>query len=200
MAVDISTPINWQTVENALYDWVSEVTGINVQWADQADPQASLPYALLSITGPTEIGTGDEKRVTELTDSAGQGLDRYTQEHRGQREILVEIQVNTGPPDNENPLCHSRHLAGRLQASLNIEAFWRPLDEAGLGVISYNPLTDASINVADFYLDRKVLEVRFTLASSVIEDIEIISKAEVTGTLENGFSRNVGPIDVDSTS
>jgi hypothetical protein len=201
MAIDIQTPINWQTVENAIYDWVTQVTGVNAQWADQADPQTDLPFCLLSISGPIELGTGDEKRVTEKRGSTGLPTDTYEIEHRGQREITVEVQVNTGPPDNENPLCYSRALVTRLQSSLNLEEFWRPLDAAGLGVIGYNPPINASLNVADMYIDRRVLEFRFTLASSVIGDIQIIEKATIDGELTraDGSVMDVGPIDVDAT-
>jgi len=200
MAIDIQDPISWQTVEDAIYDWVTRVTEVNAQWADQADPQTDLPFCLLSIDGPTEIGSGDEKRVAEKLGSTGLPTGLYEMEHRGQREITVEVQINAGPPNNEDPSCYSRALGTRLQSSLNMEAFWRPLDNAGLAYIAYNPLLDASLNVADLYVDRKILEVRFTLASSVTEDIEIIERATINGELNrpDGSVMDVGPIDVDA--
>jgi len=202
MAIDLDTPISWQTVEDALYDWVHNVLGINVQWANQAEPQSEYPFVLLSIEGPTEIGTGDEKRISEKLDDVGAGLDLFEYEHRGQREITFEAQINVGPPQNQDPRCHGKALASKLLASLNLQEYWIPLDTAGLSVIAPLPITDASLTVADMFIDRRVFEVRFGLASSVTEDIEIIQKAEVTGTVSGTFDGNpltVGPIDIDST-
>lgn len=196
------TPIPWRTVENALSDWVHDVAGIEATWENQSAPQPAYPYAALNIlTGPTELGTGDEKRLSEKTKPDGSGLDLWELETRGQREITFTCQINVGPKGSNNPDCHARALATRLLASLDLEEFWRPLDTAGISVIQPLPITDLSLVVANDFIDRKVLEVRFGLASSVVEDIEIVEKAVVEGevTKPDNSTLTVGPITIDST-
>lgn len=196
MAFDISQPIAWQTVEDALATWVITVLGIEVAWANQAEPQPPYPFAMLNIAGPGVIGVGDEMRTREKS-----APDTWESEARGQREITVSVQIDVGPLEGNNPLAHARHLATQLVASLSLETFWRPLDAAGLSVIGPLPVTDLSLVVANRFTDRKLLEIRMGLASSVTEDIDVIEKTTIDGTVSkvDGNTLTVGPLDIDST-
>lgn len=203
MVVRADNPIPWQVVEDALHAWITAALGIEVSWLNQAEPQPPYPFVSVNITGPTQIGTGDELRTNELTDSAGAPNDTWEHEARGQREIIVAIQIDVGPPENSAPGAHARHLATKVQSSLSLEAFLGPLDIAGLAFIGFvGPIQDTSLTVANVYTDRKLLEVRFGLASSVAEDIDVIEATTVTGTVDgrvDGGTFTVGPLDIDST-
>ena len=198
MAFDVSQPIPWETVEDAIADWVVSVLGIEITWENQAEPQAAYPFATLNITGPGEIGTGDEQRTQETeTDS-----DEWQNEVRGQREILISVQIDVGPPDNNSPRNHGRHMATQLLASLELATFAGPLDAAGVAPFGSNPIQDLSLPIANLYTDRKLLEVRAYLASSVVEDIDVIEATTVTGEVSgrvDGGTFTVGPLDIDST-
>jgi hypothetical protein len=198
MAFDVSQPIPWQTVEDAIIDWVTTVTKLETQWLNQAEPQPAYPFAAVNIIGPSEIGTGDEIRTQEKDP----GSDKWENESRGQREITVSVQIDVGPPDSKSGKAHARHFATRLLASLSLETIWRRLEAAGLSVVAPAPIQDLSLTIANLYTDRKVLEVRFYLASSVVEDIDVIERTTVSGEVERrvaGGTFDVGPIDIDST-
>ena len=202
MSVNISSPIPWRTVEDALHAWVTAVLAIDIAWQNQAEPQPAYPFAELNITGPMMIGMGDEKRVSEKTDAAGAGTDEWQSESRGQREIIVAVQLSVGGQAGKNPSAHARHLATQLIASLGLDSFSDDLSAAGLAFIDQvAPIVDTSFVVGSDYTDRKLLELRFGLASSVSEDIDVIEEVEVTGTVTNvdGSTLTVGPIDIDST-
>lgn len=203
MAVRADNPIPWRTVEDALAAWVATALGIETTWQNQAEPQPAYPFAALNITGPSQIGTGDESITNQKTDGAGAPIDEYEHEARGQREIIVSIQIDVGPPDSSEPRAHGRHLATKLLASLQLQSFHEPLGVAGLSEIGpVGPIQDTSLTIANLFTDRKLLEMRFGLASSVAEDIDIIEQTTVTGTvsgLVDGGTFTVGPLDIDST-
>lgn len=203
MAVRIDNPIPWTTVEDALATWVASALGIETTWQNQAEPQPAYPFASLNVTGPAQIGTGDEAITNQKTDGFGTPIDDYEHEARGQREIIVAIQIDVGPPDSSEPRAHARHLATKLLSSLQLQAFHEPLGTAGLSEIGpVGPIQDTSLTVANLFTDRKLLEIRFGLASSVAEDIDVIERAEVTGTISglvDGGTFTVGPLDIDST-
>jgi hypothetical protein len=203
VAVRAENPIAWRTVEDAIAAWVATALAIETMWQNQAEPQPAYPFATLNITGPSQIGTGDEWITNQKLDGSGTPIDEYEHEARGQREIIVSIQIDVGPPGSSEPRAHGRHLADKLLSSLQLQAFSGPLGAAGLSEIGpVGPIQDTSLTVGNLFTDRKLLEMRFGLASSVAEDIEIVERVEVTGTvsgLVDGGTFAVGPLDIDST-
>lgn len=201
MTLDIEQPIPWETVEAAVADWVATVLDIEIQWADQADPQAQRPFAMISITGPVPIGLADTKTAQEKVNASGQPIDEWEQKSVGQREITISVQVEVDRESSQNPRAHARALATRLQASLTIDSITEPLELAGLAYREVSAVQDFSIVVGAEFVNRSLIEYRAGLASSVVEDIsvieEITGEGTVTGRVDGG-SFTV-PIDVDST-
>ena len=200
MALDIQDPIQWNAIEDAISDWVTAVLGIETHWADQNAPQPKRPFALLSIAGPMEIGTGDEKRIEETADSAPEPNDLWQQKTVGQREITTTIQIEVDKVASQDPGRHARALANRLFASLTIDSLTAGLEAVGLAYRSRNPILDFSIRIGNEIVNRSVFEYRTGLASCVVEDIEVVEgiTGEGTVTKADGSTTTV-PIAVDST-
>ena len=200
MAIDIDEPIPWGTVEDAISDWVTAVVGLTTHWADQAAPQPARPFVLLSIEGPVEIGTGDEKRTVEILDGAGAGTDDWQEQTIGQREITITVQVEVDKASSQSPAVHARAQATRLFSSLTIDTLTAGLEAAGLAYRARNPILDLSISIADEFVGRAAFDYRAGLASCVVEDIDVIER--VTGEGEasrpDGTTRTV-TIDIAST-
>lgn len=200
MTLDIAQPILWEDVETAIVDWVNEITGLVVHWADQAEPQPDRPFALLSITGPIALGLSDEKRIEETSP----GSDEYQERSIGQKEITIEIQIEVDEESSQDPRAHARALATRLQSSLTINSVTDKLEDVGLAYREAGPITDVSIPIADKFVNRSVFEYRAGLASTIIETgdgITIIEKAQGTGTVSEKVAGGdfTVPIDVDAS-
>lgn len=200
MAVDLDQPIPWGAVEDAISDWVTAVTSMATHWADQAAPQPARPFVLMSIEGPIEIGVGDEKQTVEKLDSGGAGTDDWTERTIGQREITITIQVEADKASSQDPRRHARAQANRLFSSLTIDSLTLGLEGAGLAYRARNPIQDFSISIADEFVNRSAFDFRAGLASSVVEDIDVIERVTGTGTGNTaGGDTIVVPIDIDST-
>lgn len=198
--LDLDQPIAWGTVEDAISDWVTAVTGLATHWMDQAAPQPARPFALLSIAGPIEIGVGDEQRVEETDDSQPEPNDLWQQKTRGEREITITIQVEADAESSQDPRRHARAQATRLFSSLTIDSITAVLEAAGLAYRARNPIQNFSISIANEFVNRSAFEFVAGLASCVVEDIEVIEAFTGEGTVTgiDGSTTTV-PISVDST-
>ncbi len=176
-------PIDWEVVENALLRWFTDSTDLPcVIWADQKAPQPLYPYGVIKIiAGPTKIGGVDETRQEALADPLP-AIPALPVEllKEGPREITLSCQINVGPPDDQNPGDHSRSRMSAAQAALGLPSFTQPLREAGLAVIQELPISDFSIQIADLWVSRSQMDVRFGLTSSVREESAIIETVEIT--------------------
>jgi hypothetical protein len=202
MAIEFENPIPWETIEAAITDWIARVLDLETVWANQAEPQAPRPFAMVSITGPVVIGLADEKRMQEKVNSSGDPINEWAQKTVGQREITIGIQIEVDRSASQDPRRHARALATRLQSSLMIDDITRDLELAGLAYREPMPVQDVSIVIGAEFVNRALFEFRAGLASTVTEDIYPIEKAELEGTIEGGadggsFTRE---IEVDSTT
>ena len=176
-------PIDWEDVENALLRWFTDSTDLPcVIWGNQDAPQPLYPYGVIMIiAGPTKIGGVDETRQEALADPLP-AIPALPIEllKEGPREITLSCQINVGPPDDQNPGDHSRSRMSAAQAALGLPSFIQPLREAGLAVIQELPIGDFSIQIADLWISRSQMDVRFGLISSVREKSAIIETVEIT--------------------
>ena len=200
MALDLDQPIAWGTVEDAISDWVTEVTSLATHWMDQPAPQPARPFVLLSIAGPVELGVGDEKRTEETKDAQGAPNDLWVEKTRGEREITITVQVEVDKQSSQDPRRHARAQATRLFSSLTIDSITKILEDAGLAYRARNPIQNFSISIANEFVNRSAFEFRAGLASCVVEDIDVIEEVTGTGTVTgvDGGITTV-PFGVDST-
>ncbi len=186
--------IIWRDVEDAISAWVNSALGIETQWADQAEPQPAYPFAMLRTDSQQQYGADAERKVVDNGDNTF-NLDAVTHD-----EIMVSIQIDVGPPNATDPDASAKQLASRLLASLGLDTFSAPLNVAGLAFIAQAaPILDASIPLGGSYTDRKVLDLRFGLASRVTETVGVIEQAEISGvaSMPDGATVTIGPITTD---
>lgn len=181
----LQQPIDWKTVENALLNWFDESTDlVCVIWGDQDAPQPKYPYGVLSIiAGPTKIGAADELRqrvLAPLPNGPAAPLLPIEIQAVGPREMTVSCQVNVGPPDDQEPGQHSRSQMAAAQSALSLPSFSDKLKAAGLAVIEELPIGEFNVQIADLWVSRSQMDVRFGLSSCVVEKSPVIETVEIT--------------------
>ena len=176
-------PIDWEDVENALHRWFTDSTDLEcVIWGNQDAPQPPYPYGTITIiTGPTKVGGIDETLQEALADPLPPAPELPIELIKaGPREITLSCQVNVGPPDDNNPGMHSRSIITAAQAALGLPSFSASLRKAGIAVIEELPIAEFSIQIADLWVSRSQMDVRFGLISVVREESPIIETVEIT--------------------
>lgn len=185
-------PIDWETIEDAIQSWFVEATGLDaVNWANQDAPQPPYPYAILNVvSGPTKVGGEDEVRTSTPLPSPAAPIPPVLAEYCGPREMTVSCQVSVGQPFDGVPSAHARALASAAQAALGMDGVRDKLRAAGLSVIQELPVQSFDVQIADVWVARSSMDVRFGLASSVEEKVQAIELVHIESPL--GVDGNFG--------
>lgn len=167
-------PIPWTLLENALYDFFTLATGLNVQWEDQKAPRPVYPYGTLRVlSGPHPLGL-DEIRVESVIG----GLKPAKLIACGSREAVVSFKI-FGAPGSVDPERHARAYAGVIVAALGLPVYRDVLTTGGLAIRQIMPLTLPDQQVGDTFVSRAVIDVRFGLSSNFEQPIDVIESAHI---------------------
>lgn len=167
--------IAWAAIEAALVAWVGAQTGRPAIWANQTGPQPAMPYLTLQVVGVPTIT--DELRLHPAPDGADPR--DVEMEARGELQVTVAINVYSQQGETFDPEKTALHLAQKVRASLGLPSVLEALREVGLSFIDATPIQDLTFLQDEAFIERRQLDVRFALASSVSEVVEGIATVEV---------------------
>lgn len=167
-------------IEAALVAWVAAQTGRPAIWANQTGPQPEMPYSTLQVVGVPTIT--DERRLHP----APEGADPrdVEMEARGEHQVTVAINVYSRQGETFDPEKTALHLAQKVRASLGLPSVLAELRDVGLSFIDATPIQDLTFLQDEAFIERRQMDVRFALASSVSEVVEGI--ATVVAMYEGG--------------
>lgn len=174
-------PIDWATIETALYNWAASVTGIpaaRVIWEKQKITERAYPYVSLRKSPLLVAGGKPEARAsTDLGQPAGQEII-FTATSQCEFTFSATVHADAAAGGG-NPTTGAFKLVSKLQASLGLPTIQESLRTAGLAVIQSLPGIDLSEQVNAEYLDRAVFEVRLRVASEMTEQTGYITDVDI---------------------
>lgn len=189
-------PIDWETVENAVYDWLTgNITGSELEivpeaiWANQNAPQPAYPFCSMSIVSMIQEGGRDESRATtDLARDAGEEVELLTV---NQIQFTLSLSFHTDPKSGgTSPQGRARALAQKARSSLAMRAVLDFLAAAGIAVVAEEGVTDTSVVVNGAWLSRATLDVRMRVVSQMAQYAGFIEKVHLTST-DLGFDEIV---------
>jgi hypothetical protein len=172
-------PIDWATIEGALYDWLVSAVVENAIWEDQNVPQPDYPYASMKvIAGPVKEAGKDELRSSTLTGQpAGEEVELLS---TSPVVMTLSISFHADPAAGAlEPATRARSLAMKAQASLGKLSVIRMLDDAGLAIVREEGVTDTSLVINGEWLSRATLDVRFRTATQMTERTGYMDKVQL---------------------
>ena len=175
-------PIDWTLIRSTLRQWVADVSGCEVIWADQAAPQPSYPYASLNILpGTIELGALDEERMQ------ADGSLLIT----GPRDFVLSSQIHVGGTCAADPAANARMRADALVSSLQIPQFRTDLRAANLGLRERGQPQMLDLVVGTQWISRAQVDIRFGTTSNVdisnwpdLTDVGWFQKVEITSDIQ----------------
>ena len=167
--------IAWAAIEAALVAWVVAHTGRPAIWANQTGPQPEMPYSTLQVAGVPTIA--DELRFHPAPEDADPR--DVEMEARGEHQMTVAINVYSRQGETFDPTKTALHLAQKVRASLGLPSVLEDLRDVGLSFIDATPIQDLTFLQDEAFIERRQMDVRFALASSVSEVVEGIATVEV---------------------
>lgn len=105
----IESPVAFDIIKPALAEWLSQVTGLVVIWANQGKPAPAKPYATLNMIGPRKV---HHDWVEKTLNDATNVIERRVV---GVREFTVNVQAFS---DNPRPGLDAMHYVSAAMASL----------------------------------------------------------------------------------
>jgi hypothetical protein len=171
-------PIDWRTVEDALYTWVTGEVSLAAIWENQNIQQPAYPY--IGLKRMTVIPRGGKPEIrysTDLGEPAGEEIEILS---TSQCDFTLTVQVRmdeaagAGDPDNG-----SYKQASKLQASLGKQSVQAAFVAAGIAVIETLSVADLSEVVNGKFIDRAVFDVRLRVASVMTEQTGYIADVDL---------------------
>lgn len=175
----IPDPIDWLTIENALYDWFQEQADIAVIWGNQDAPQPPYPYGTITIiSGPNPVMAFDE-RVYNTIDGAPAGEEVQISTF-GDRNITVSLQAYVGPPDNFNPAKNARAIMSRVQASMAAQSVIEFFRSKNIAMLGQQPMQNIDEVIEDTWISRANMDAIFGFSSLTTEKYGYIKETLVS--------------------
>lgn len=151
-------------ISNAIYDWITGVTGVKAIFSMQDGPVPPKPYIEINVlTGPMKLGGQDDLR---------RDGEEFTL--TGPRNLMCSINVHGA---------EAFDILSKAHDSLDDPAVIDSLEAAGLTVIDEGNPTDLSELQETHFETRFQMDVEFGLASDYKVEPDIIESAEVTSLI-----------------
>lgn len=189
----IESPVAFDIIKPALAEWLSQVTGLVVIWANQGKPSPAKPYATLNLSGPRKVHHDWlEKTLNDATNV----LERKVV---GVREFTVNVQAFS---DNLNPGLDAMHYVSAAMSSLEAPSIKKHFRTNHMRCAQVQPVVDLTDIAGGKAQSRAAFD--FTLrATSAFQDTDIqpIDAASVSISLYNqGEDEPAVVLDADSES
>jgi hypothetical protein len=155
------------TIRQALYDWVTDVTGIETIYADQSTHRPDLPYAVINFKNAASRTGIDEIRWN--------GVDGFDQV--GDRSAPCTIDI-FGAEANDK----MANLLDTLHKPEVIEAFTAA--EIVSTVVS-GPVDLTYLEDETDYVERSQMELSISYTKSRDAEVDPIETVEVDGNIED---------------
>jgi hypothetical protein len=160
----IESPIAWDIIKPALAEWLSQVTGLVVIWANQNIPQPAKPYATLNVSsGPRKLHHDwVEKTLNDAT-------NRIERKVVGVREFTVTAQAFS---DNPRPGLDAMHYVSAAMSSLEAPSIKKHFRNNHMRVQSVSQAADLTNPVNGKFQSRAALDMVMR-ATSTFQDVDI---------------------------
>lgn len=171
-------PLDFASIEDALYTWAFAQLGMPVFWSNQKFPQPARPYATLKLTGPRVLSGSDAaETTTDLGRPAGEEVET---KYSGPRELTCSVQVYAVPTSGASS---ARALLARAQASLSRDSVAAALRAAGLAIVDQGGIADLTALLETNWESRAAMDVRLGCTDSATDRTGYIETVELVDDL-----------------
>lgn len=181
----ITDPVNWQAIEDALFDWFSDQTGMSVIWGNQDSPRpSSYPYGVMFITnGPqSPANAGTDEQIINI--DLNQTYEEVEFEFGNQREMTLQLQILTGPGQSFSYANSPHAIMGRVQTSAYAPSVQEAFNTANISVLRVGDITDLSEVQDETWIGRVSMDLTVGLTSYSTERVGYIDVVEAEGTIK----------------
>ncbi len=173
--------MDFQVVEDALAEYVTDSTGLRAVWMNQPRPNMPRPFATLHKMAFTPVGMGDEIRYEEVDiDPTPVTTIELAPTVCGFRQLSVRIRFISRDQraGQDGPFYVERAMIALRRPTIKAA-----LQEAGLAFVSMRPLLNQDEVFDDRHESIAALDLIFNVASTITDaedQTQYVSKVEIT--------------------
>lgn len=181
-------PVDWDTIDNAIYDWLVDLLEVPVINEQQAIPQPQYPYASWLRASEVDEGGVDEKRQRTLDaddkvvgedPTAGDPVINEEANYQPiQFTVTVQVHVDFthGGSDSGRD---AFWMCSKIRRSLGMTTVVDRFRVAGLSIIRPEALQDLSAEENGGWVSRAAVDVLFRTAAMMTERIGFYDKVQL---------------------
>lgn len=155
-----------EAVENAVYAWITSISGApEVLWAQYDAPDPEGDYISLRVESISTLG-GD----WQIIEPDG---DAYLEKIEGPRRVAIRVRAMVKNRGVE--------LIGRILAHLSLDSTREILNTAGVSFLRAEPIVELGAYEIDRYAGRAETTIVVGYVHKIQASIEIIESVEQTG-------------------
>jgi hypothetical protein len=192
-------PVDWRTIEDAIYDWVTGELGTEISflWENQNAPQPAYPYVSAVIeTIVPEGGRKERRHQFDAAAAAGEEIELFVVgTFKFTLKLQTHVDADTGAYDR---LRNAQALATRLQWSLHKDSTDAIFQAANLALVGELDQTDLSLVINEEWTSRASLDVSLRAVAVMSETTGYMDKVSGIGTTSEP-TRSI-PYTIDSTA
>lgn len=166
---------------DALRQWVADQTGAITIWLHPDAPRPDArPYATVRMGSSTRV----HRESVGAPD--GDGIAAVT----GDRETVLSVQIIEAGGREQDPRAALEKMEA-LRDSLDLPSVRAALRAGGWALRGVELITDVPSQVATGWEPRATMDVRFGRVVSQTDDVGLIEKTEVSGTVKTADDREL---------
>lgn len=145
-------PINMEELENALYTWINESTGLTTIWDNQSAPRPDYPYCSLNIiSGPTPHSPSWSEQLTH--DPFGDPLEDLIVDLGVPCSFTLSVKAKVNRPAGSSPLTAAKQYLLRALSDLNFSTRKAALEDKDISFYRSEAMPDISEVVNDGFVN-----------------------------------------------
>ncbi len=181
MSANVQPSLDWEATEQALVDWVRDVTALEAIFAEDGGPQPNRPYVTLDWLVPPSSTLGDDYWVDTENPTTGE-IDRQLE---GIRDSTLTVSVHTNSKTaGKNAMFYADILVNSLSSDSIIRKWFYPRRMAPW---DWEPIRKGSFIEDKKTVSRAMFDLRIGFAAGVpqtSETVPFIKRVALTGSVQ----------------
>lgn len=170
--------MNFSTLQDGLYDWISTETSLEVVWEYANAPRPTLPYISLLIPTITPVGQVSSSQVDDA------GLMTILSQN------IMTISISYHGAEEASSMS-GQQLMAQILLSVRKQSVNKIFYDNNIGYLTRLAQNTIQNQLGTSFQEKVVMDLLFLLVTDVIDDVGLIETVEIAGQFlyESGDER-----------
>lgn len=184
----VAEPIDFEVIKNAVHEWFSNSTGLQVVWQNQSAPRPATPFGTLSIlSGPTPLSQDwEEREIVHILGNEGETIENDGEEIEIQSTVPCQFSIScqtfVGCEDGRDPTADAISFANKALAALGLQSYRDIFSNVNASVVRTSGVKNIGALLDSQFESRAAFDVTFGSVLCLSELTGYIERVHATST------------------